>query len=374
LADLHIVGGSRDVAIVAGRVAEAASPGSPTLDASGLIVAPGLIDLQVNGAAGHDLTTSPERLGDVARHLVRHGVTAFLPTIITAPLPAYAAAQGALAAWRQDGGSATPLGLHFEGPMLSPRRPGAHPPEHLRPPSHGLIEGWSPAEGVGMVTLAPELPGATAIVRMLGERGVVVSLGHSEALAVDVAAAVEAGATAVTHLYNALAPLDHHAPGLLACALASRPPLVCGLIADGIHVDPVALALAWRAIGHERCLLVSDAMAALGLPVGARTTLGELPVELTADGVRDARGRLAGSAAGLDVGLRTLAAATGADAESVIACATAVPARLLGLTDRGHLEPGAAGDVVLLTPRLEVVATVIAGRVQPRRATTFTCT
>ncbi len=362
MADLHIVGGSRDVAIVAGRVADAPASGSPVLDARGLLVAPGLIDLQVNGAAGHDLTTCPERIADVARHLVRHGVTAFLPTVITAPPDAYTQAQRAIGSWRQDGASATPLGLHFEGPMLSPRRPGAHPVWHLRSAAVPLIEGWSRAAGVALVTLAPELPGAAVVIDELRRRGVIVSLGHSEASLVETRAAVDAGASAITHLYNAMGALEHRRPGLLAAALAGTVDVTCGLIADGVHVSDAALALAFRALGADRIVLVSDAMAALGLPLGARTFLGQLAVTLTVDGVRDAGGRLAGSAAGLDVGLRRLREATGALVGDVLATATSTPARLLGIDDRGHLGVGAVGDVVLLTPGLDVVHTVIGGR------------
>ena len=360
--DLHIVGGSRDVAIVDGRVAARPRRGSPTHDASGLLVAPGLIDLQVNGAAGHDLTTSPESIADVARALVRYGVTAFLPTIITAPPAAYMDARCAFAGWRQDGTSATPLGLHFEGPMLSPGRRGAHPPEHLREPSLELIEGWSREAGVAVVTLAPELPGAALVISELRRRGVVVSLGHSEATLGEAQAAARLGATAVTHLYNAMGRFDHRTPGLLAAALAGMPALTCGLIADRVHVSDAAIALAFRALGPDGVALVSDAMAGLGLTVGARTLLGGLPVTVTPTGARRPDGGLAGSLRGLDAGLRTLIAATGAPFEVAVATVTATPARLLGLADRGHLDVGAVGDVVLFTPDFEVVVTVIAGR------------
>src|SRR5918994_3448463 len=253
------------------------------LDAAGLLVVPGSIDLQCNGAVGIDITTEPERLWEVAAALPRWGVTAWLPTIVTAP----AAIRGrALAALRSgpppelagdEVRCAVPLGLHFEGPFLAPERRGAHPAEHLGPPHRALVsdEGWTRDAGVTLVTLAPELPSALDVVRDLVASGVVVSAGHSSASAGEATAAIDAGITGVTHLFNAMAPLHHRDPGLAGVALTDERVRV-GAIADGVHLHPAAVTLAARALGERLCL-VTDAVAAMGLGgVEARVPLGVL--------------------------------------------------------------------------------------------------
>jgi N-acetylglucosamine-6-phosphate deacetylase len=247
--------------------------------------------------------------------------------------------------------------------MLAPQWRGAHPPGHLRAPSPVLYAGWSAQAGVALVTLAPELPGAVDAVAALVRRGVVVSLGHTGASADEVRAAADAGATSATHLFNAMAGLHHRDVGT-AGAVLGEPRLRCGLIADGVHVHPDVVRLAWRLLGPERTVLVSDAVWALGAPPG-RYHLGDTQVVADATSVRTADGTLAGSRLGLDAGLRTLLA-VGVPAAEAIAAATSSPAALLGVTDRGHLRPGAVGDAVLLTPELEVAATVVRGRVVHR--------
>jgi N-acetylglucosamine-6-phosphate deacetylase len=334
-------------------------------DGEGLRAVPGFVDLQVNGAAGIHLTDRPEGLWEVAAALPRHGVTSFLPTAVTAPAATYERALAALAdgpppGWR----GARPLGWHFEGPMLNPRRPGAHPPEHMRPPSAEVVAGWSRAAGVAMVTLAPELPGATAIIEALADRGVLVAAGHSEASAEQMEAAVAAGIRYATHLFTAMGRLHHRDPGV-AGAVLSGLPIAAGLIVDGVHVDRRMVALAWRALGPERCSLVSDAMAGLGMPAGdlrlgaARVRVGEAGAARLADGT------LAGGLVALDGCLRNLVAFTGCAPEEAVATVTRVPAGLLG---RPELAEGVA-DAVLLGPELEVVATTVGGEVlHDRRA------
>jgi N-acetylglucosamine-6-phosphate deacetylase len=301
---------------------------------------PGLVDLQVNGALGHDLTSDPERLWDVAAALPAYGVTAFLPTVITADptTPARALqvlAAGPPAGWR----GAEPLGLHVEGPMLAPARRGAHPAEWLRDPSLELAAGWSREAGVAMVTIAPELPGALEVIAALAERGVVVSLGHTEAGSAEVAAAVAAGARCVTHLGNAMPPLRAREPGLVGAALGGLAPdgpeLVAGLVVDGHHLAPELVRTAWRALGPARFLSVSDTTAALGLPDGA-TRLGDQDVVLADGAVRLRDGTLAGSAASLLDCLRVLVATVGCSVEEAVATATSTPLRLLGLDARSE--------------------------------------
>ena len=212
------------------------------------------------------------------------------------------------------------------------------------------------------MTLAPELPGALDVVRTLVARGVTVAAGHSSATAAQASAALDAGVTYVTHLFNAMAPLHHREPGLAGVALTDERVRV-GLIADGIHVDPVVARLAARALG-DRLSLVTDAVAALGAGPGAGT-LGSLGVEVAAAdlSVRLPDGTLAGSTLALDRAVRNAVAFAGLDLAAAVRAVTATPAAVLGLADRGVVAPGAVADLVLLTPEGEVVATVVGGRV-----------
>jgi N-acetylglucosamine-6-phosphate deacetylase len=361
-----------DVLLAAGRVAEIGPldpvAGFERLDATGLLVAPGLIDLQCNGAAGVDLSTEPERLWEVAAALPRWGVTAWLPTIVTGPPAVRRRALAALRSGPPPGAAerplAWPLGLHVEGPFLAPERRGAHPPEHLAPPDPAVVraEGWD--DGVALVTLAPELPGALDLVQALVGAGIVASAGHSSATAAEARAAVDAGVTFVTHLFNAMAPLHHREPGLAGVALTDDRVRV-GIIADGIHVDPTVVALAAHALA-ARLTLVTDAVAALGAARGP-VSLGALRAEAADDGVRLADGTLAGSTLALDRAVRNLVAYAGVPLPAAVAAATAAPAAVLGLADRGTLAVGAVGDLVLLDDDGTLAATIIGGRTAHRR-------
>ena len=324
-------------------------PAATRVDASGLRLVPGFVDLQCNGGLGIDLTRAPERLWELAAALPRWGVTAWLPTIVTAPEGAIDAALAAWGAGPPPGWSgAVPLGLHLEGPFLSPATRGAHPEALLREPTLDAVAGWSRSAGVAVVTLAPDLPGATEVLEALVARGVVVSLGHSPVGAEEATAAVEAGARWVTHLFNAMAPLHHRAPGLAGVALTDER-LHVGLIADGIHVHPTAVALAQRALG-PRLTLVTDAVAALGRSAAPEP-----------GGVRLPDGTLAGSDLPMDQAVRNLVAFSGCASEVAVAAGSSAPAAVLGDAARGHLGPGARADLVLVTPDLHVVSTWIGG-------------
>jgi N-acetylglucosamine-6-phosphate deacetylase len=331
------------------------------VDASGLLAAPGFIDLQVNGACGRDITHDLTSMWAIGPTLARHGVTAFLPTIVSS---APGRVDQAIDAWRAgpDSPGAKPLGLHVEGPFLSPERAGAHRPEQLRAPDRTEAANWSAEAGVRMVTLAPELPGALELVSQLNARGVVVAAGHTDADAATGRAAVDAGVRYATHLLNAMRPLNHRSPSL-AAALLDDDRVTIGLIADGLHVAPEMLALVRRTIGPGRLSLVSDATAGLDADPGT-VSLGEADVLVGEDGARLADGRLAGSIAGLDACLRTLVAATGCTLGEAVPAVTTIPAKLLGLGEgRGRLEVGGRADITLLTSDLEVAATLVAGEI-----------
>jgi N-acetylglucosamine-6-phosphate deacetylase len=328
----------------------------PRFDADGLIVAPGFFVAQINGAHGIDVTAEPHRIGELGAELARYGVTAFVPTVITCAPRRRAAA---LAADRMADRGAVAVGLHVEGPMLASARRGAHPERWLENPSDALVEGWTRDAGVVMVTIAPELPGALDVIEHLVRHGVVVSIGHTDADAACVSDAKRAGATAVTHLFNAMAPFGHRAPGPVGAALADDS-LIAGLICDGIHVDPLVVRVAWRALGPARLLLVTDATAALGLAPGRRR-LGEIDIDASSSGVRTPDGTLAGSDLALDQAVRNLVTYTGCKPIEAVATVTTTPARLLRLDDRGALEAGRRADVTVLDSGLNVVATFVGG-------------
>jgi N-acetylglucosamine-6-phosphate deacetylase len=335
-------------------------PDARRVGVEGLIAAPGFIDLQVNGAAGHDITDASASMWAIGESMARHGVTAFLATIVSSER---GTVDRAIDAWRQGPASAgaVPIGLHVEGPFLAPGRAGAHRPEHLRLPDLGEAAGWTPDAGVRMVTLAPELPGALELIAELAARNVVVAAGHTDADAATGRAAVDAGVRYATHLLNAMRPLHHREPSL-AAALLVDDRVTIGVIGDGLHVAPEMLAVARHVAGPGRLSLVSDAMAGLDMSPG-RVRLGDVEVEVGPDGARLSDGTLAGAIAGLDAGVRTLVA-TGCPVDEALAAVTSTPAALLGLHDgRGRLEVGGRADITLLTPELEVAATLVAGEV-----------
>lgn len=372
--DLVVRGGSvvtpdgrhdADLVILDGRIEAVGGPprdaDAPVIDAAGLIVAPGYIDLQVNGGWGSDVTSDPRSMWPLAQQLVAHGVTAFLPTVVTSPPEAVAAAQVAL---RDRPGSfvgAQALGLHLEGPLINPLRRGAHSLEHIATPDRELVEAWSADRGIAMVTLAPELPGGLEIIAELAGRGVVVAGGHSDATAEEALAAVEAGMTHLTHLFNAMAPLAHRAPGIVGVGLA-RTDVTTGLIVDGLHVHPTTVAAVHNAKGAEGLVLVSDSSSAMGMGPGTHQ-LGEVTVTIDDTGIRTPDGTLAGSAITLDEAVRNLVSFTGCSPDEAIVSATSTPAAVIGADTRGAIAHGLDGDLVLLDGDLVPVATVIAGDV-----------
>jgi N-acetylglucosamine-6-phosphate deacetylase len=331
-------------------------------DAAGRLLVPGFIDLQVNGAFGKDFTADPDSIWDVAPDYARYGVTAFLPTIITSPLETMARAQSIVCQPPAGFRGAEPLGLHVEGPFLNPARVGAHNPNYLRQPSLEAVTNWSPQTGVRLVTLAPELPGALDVVRMLASRGVLVSTGHSMATYDQATAAFDAGARYGTHLFNAMPPLAHREPGLPG-ALLTDARMAAGFIPDGVHTHPAIIKLAWKQLGPQRFSMVTDCMAALGMEPG-RHLLGDFEVLVDGTSARLADGTLAGSILSLDQGVRNLLRETGCSLEDALATVTTTPARLLGIgNQRGQVAPGCVADLVVLSPELRVEATIARGEI-----------
>jgi N-acetylglucosamine-6-phosphate deacetylase len=325
------------------------------------LAVPGLVDLQVNGFAGVDfLAADADGHMKAGEALAATGVTAYQPTLISSPPDAYRRALGVadrLAAERAGRPGPRPLGVHLEGPFLAVERRGAHPREHIRPPDPRLLDellGWGP---VTTMTLAPELPGAIDLVARLTARGVVVSLGHSDATATEAAAGFNAGASTVTHLFNAMRPFDHREPGLAGAALA-RPGVVVQAIVDGVHLATDTVRLAWRAAAG-RFALVTDAIEAAGCPDGEHR-LGTREVDVRGMVARLADGTLAGSVLTMDAAVRNLVD-LGVPVEAAIGAATEVPARILRRGDLGRISVGSPADLVVLDDALRPVRTLVGG-------------
>jgi N-acetylglucosamine-6-phosphate deacetylase len=324
------------------------------------IVAPGYIDLQVNGAFGVEVDDVPEHYRLIAFRLLETGVTTWLPTVISSPpehYPRVLRAFGAVTARR----GADPLGFHLEGPYLSPEKAGAHPKEIIAGAPDSLLTIFAGNAAVRLVTLAPERPGAANRIRTLRQAGVVVSLGHTNATYEAFLKGIEAGATMTTHLYSAMSGLHHREPGAVGAALLDGR-VVAGLIADGVHAHPAAVDLAWRLKGPEGIALVTDMMAGAGMPPG-EYPLGGRPVRCDGVSAKYPNGTLAGSLLTMDLAVRNMVAWGIAPEGEAIRMATETPAAVLGLDDRGTLEAGRYADLVLLSDRLGVEATIVRGGV-----------
>ncbi len=320
------------------------------------IIAAGFCDLQVNGAAGHEVTGGPEALDAIDRLLLSRGVTRYLPTLISTSSALAERVVEELAERAADPSSPV-AGVHLEGPFIDPAHAGMHPHDRLRSPDAG-IPAYFGSPAVRLVTLAPELPGALELVAELSGRGVAVALGHSGASAAEAERAVDAGARLVTHVFNAMAPLGHRSPGLAGLALADER-LAVGVIADGVHLDPLVLELVRRAAGG-RTFLVTDSTAATEAPPG-RYLMAGVSIEASEDGgARTGDGRLAGSVLTLDQAVRGWTTLTRATPSEAIAAAGEVPAAAAGLTE--GLAPGGSADLVLLDGQGSVERVMYRGR------------
>jgi N-acetylglucosamine-6-phosphate deacetylase len=326
----------------------------------GAFLAPGFIDLQVNGGGGVLLNDQPTADGmrAIARAHRGYGTTACLPTLITDTREQMRAAIAAAgAATGRDG----VLGLHLEGPFISPKRPGVHRPDLIRPPDARDLEELCALAGAGrsLVTLAPECvpPG---FVRSLAAAGVRVSIGHSEAPAAIVMQAVADGATGVTHLFNAMPPLAAREPGIVGAALAERA-LTAGIIVDGIHVDPVSVRTAFAAKGCDRIALVTDAMPTVGTSRDRFELMGRT-ITLADGRLTTQAGTLAGAHLDMAGAVRNAVALAHLPLEDALRAASLTPAQFLGLEhERGALIPGARADLVALSADMRVAATWLGG-------------
>ena len=359
-----------------GRISEVSSrsskevPGNAKLiDFGDAALAPGFIDIHMHGGAGLDVMRAlPSELPRLGKFLAIHGVTGYFATTVAAPLDATCAALGRLADAIEAGietslpVQAWPLGIHLEGPFLSHKRRGVHPPENLVTPTVEVFERlWQAARGhVRMLTIAPEIPGAIEVIAEAARRKVCVSIGHSDAEMPIAHAAVKAGARHATHTFNAMRPLDHRGPGIIGEVL-SNDQLSADIIVDGIHVDPAVVKLFLRAKGRERAVLITDAISATGMTDG-RYQLGPIEVDVK-DGKCTSNGSLAGSVLTMDRAVRNVTQFSNWTLRDAVQAATLNPARAVGLSDRhGVLTQGAEANFTVLSPAGAVLKTIVRGQ------------
>jgi N-acetylglucosamine-6-phosphate deacetylase len=339
------------VRIDSGRIADLGVGGTSAdaVDLGGRWLGPGFIDAHIHGAGGSDVMEGdPSAIAAMAELLVHHGVTSFVPTTYTADTCTTLRALGAIEAerTRPSSGGAQILGAHLEGPFLSTERAGAHRIDLLRPVDPPELEAYFRAARVLIIAVAPEVAGNAAHITPLAARGVVVSIGHTDARYEEMVDAVDAGAVLITHLFNGMRPMHHREAGALGAALL-LPELVCELIADGTHVDPQSMKLAWLAKGADGIVLVSDA----GRDAGSSGR----PAMYTEAGV------LASSVHLLDEGFRRFCAANSLGPAEAWPTVSGNIARVLGLRAKGTLEVGADADLTVLDADGSVAGTIVAG-------------
>ena len=350
-----------EVAVDGGRIVDRRwhTEGERRVDGRGGILVPGFVELHIHGLGGVDCSDGrAETLSAMSRFLPRYGVTGFLPTVMTLDLDFMGGMTNLLAGGVEQPGARI-LGLHMEGPFISPAFKAVMDPRYLALPSPENVRrllGAHP-EQIAMITLAPELPGALEMARSLPD--ICFSAGHSDASAEQARAAFDGGITHVTHLFNAMRPMHHREPGILGAALTDSR-VTCQLICDFVHIHPDMLRLALAMKGPKRICLVSDSMMAAGLGDGDYT-LGGQRVFVRNGQARIEGGRLAGSTLTLDAALRNLVS-LGWPLEKVLPMLTSTPAREAGLAGRGSLEVGNFADMVLLNDDLTVEKTWVEGR------------
>ncbi len=341
-----------------------------TIDFGDSVLTPGMIDIHIHGGAGHDVMEgSGESLAAIERLMVRHGVTSYCPTTVTAPMDETLKALAELAKAMEDvekraaanPDRARPLGIHLEGPFLSHARRGVHPSMYLQPASAETFNRmWDAADGrVRILTIAPELEGALDLIRDVARRGVCVSIGHSNANLAQANAGIQAGIRHATHTFNAMRRIDHRDPGLLGAILTDRG-LTADMVADGVHVEPVVVDLFLRAKGVDGAVLITDGISATGMPDGTYR-LGSFEVEVR-DGRCESHGKLAGSVLTMDRAVRNVMAYANLSFQDSIRMATLNPARVLGIHRRkGVLQVGADADIAAFSPAGEVLRTIVSG-------------
>ena len=334
------------------------------VDALRFIVVPGFIDPHIHGSAGLDVMDATFlSMNSISRTLASHGTTSFLPTTVSASPEILGNTLDRLSTiLQQSFEGAIPIGIHLEGPFISEQKRGTHRANNVRFPDRTLLSDWIlRAQGkLKLLTMAPELDGATIVARFARASGVTVAMGHSNASFDEATAAADNGTHYAVHTFNAMRAFSHRNSGI-AGAVLSDDRIFAEIIADGVHVSPEVVRIFARSKGRERVLLVTDAISATGMPDG-RYTLGTDEVQVQAGICRDEEGRLAGSTLTQDAALRNFIAYSGMRMEDAVFGLTLNPARALKLEGRGCIEPGAHADLVMLNNELRVMKTFAEGR------------
>jgi N-acetylglucosamine-6-phosphate deacetylase len=325
---------------------------------------PGFIDVHIHGSGGRDVMEGTrEAVQVVSKFLASHGTTAYLATTVTAsPIQTIQALESLGKLIPQETGGARILGVHLEGPFINAKKRGVHPPEHIRNPSVRIFDELVKMSGnqIKLVTLAPEIPSGLQFIEHIRSKGIVVSLGHTDATYEEARQAIQAGATNATHTFNAMRDFNHREPGVLGAVLTESR-VWTELIADGVHVDPIAVEMLVRCKGTRRVLLITDAISATGMPDGDYH-LASLAVKVS-DGVcRSLEGSLAGSTLSQDRALQNMIRWTGIPLEEATYMLTCNPAESIGVSGaKGSVQPGQDADLVLLEDDLMVTATLCEG-------------
>jgi N-acetylglucosamine-6-phosphate deacetylase len=336
------------------------------IDASGKIVAPGFVDIHVHGGKGRDvMDASYEAIKDIAKFLVSHGTTSFVPTTISAPrFELLGAVKVVRTAMKKGTDGAEVLGAHLEGPYINLEKRGAHDANYVRLPSMGEFEEiWEASnQAVKIVTLAPELEGSTMLIEKLRELGIVASIGHSNATYIQAVDAMKRGVRYATHMFNRMSGFDPREPGVVGAVLV-HDELTAELICDGIHVHPVAMSLLTRVKGPERVVLVTDAIRAAGMPDG-EYALGKQRI-IVKDGVsRLESGDFAGSTLTMDRAVRNIMRLVGTPLQTAVKMATINPAAVVNVDgNKGSLEPGKDADIVIIDDEINVHLTIVKGKI-----------
>jgi len=329
------------------------------------ICVPGYVDVQINGGFGEEVKSNATAVQKLKTHLPQFGITSFVPTVTSLPLDAYPEVLSNIRRYAMGPGTDV-LGVHLEGPFLNPTMRGGHPEEYLSAPAAIRGKEFATDPLIRMVTLAPELDGALALIELLARRGIVVGVGHSTAGEKTLVDAKARGLRWGTHVFNAMEPMKGREVGL-AGFLLSESGFTTGLIADGIHVHPRMVALAYRMKGLESLILMTDSSAVTGLPAGTYQFRNR-KITTNGESARLPDGTLVGSVLTLDRAVRNMVQFTACTLIDAVSMASRGPARLLGLEKRkGELTVGADADVVILDKDLSVLVTVIGGRVEYER-------
>ncbi len=369
--DAFVVVEDGNISELGSRSGTALPSQAKVVDSGENVLTPGFFDIHMHGGAGVDAmrATGPE-LSRLGKFLIQHGVTAYFPTTVAAPLDATCKALDRLAdaieaaqPGAADGNSvqARPLGIHLEGPFLSHKRRGVHPPEYLVEPSLKIFdELWQASRGhARLMTIAPEIPGAMEVIAEAARRGMCVSIGHSDADMPVARKAVASGARHATHTFNAMRPLDHREPGIIGEVL-SDDDITADVIADGIHVSPAVVKVFLQAKGRERAVLITDAISATGMPDG-KYQLGPIEVDVK-DGKCIANNSLAGSVLTMDRAVRNVTQFSNWSLRDAVRAATLNPAVAVGMNGYGTLKPGARADFAVLSPEGSVLKTIVGGQ------------